>query len=167
MHRYKGSAYVVVIMLTAVLSIIGLGILSIAVSDYNMAVADNDLHDAYYIADGGATAAFYELRSYLRSIYEEVYLEALLNNDIPIDIYIEQHFYSNIPLSYTRKIDFSDGKDRYSNIKVVFTPSNKTYSIVSEGHVKNAISKINVLLVVNAALGDNTLLSIKSWKEVR
>ncbi|MDI3509151.1 MAG: hypothetical protein PWP48_1982 [Clostridiales bacterium] len=44
--QHKGSAYIVVLLLVSVLSVLALSIISIAMSDYNIAKSDDSSHDA-------------------------------------------------------------------------------------------------------------------------
>ncbi|MBZ4665945.1 PilX N-terminal domain-containing pilus assembly protein [Mahella sp.] len=166
MRQHKGSAYIIVLLLVLVLSVLALSIMSIAMSDYSIAKSDDSSHDAYYIADGGATAALYELKTQVKEVYERLKQEAETQVDLPAEQYIEQHFYDEIPTTYSMRIDFDNGKDRYSSIEVRFNGSDNTYTIQSRGYVRNAVSTVEVKAEV---ILDQTsvLIEVNEWKEVR
>ncbi|AEE96335.1 hypothetical protein [Mahella australiensis] len=166
MWQHKGSAYIVVLLLVSVLSVLALSIISIAMSDYSIAKSDDSSHDVYYIADGGATAALYEIKAQVKETYDRLKQEAETQEVLPVEQYIEQHFYDEILASYSMRIDFDDGEDRYSDVNVVFGNSDNTYTIQSRGHVKNAVSMVEVKAEV--ILGQTAVfVEVNEWKEVR
>ncbi|MDK2992746.1 MAG: hypothetical protein PWP48_1979 [Clostridiales bacterium] len=166
MPKHKGSAYIIVLLLVSVLSVLALSIISIAILDYSIAKSDDSSHDAYYIADGGATAALYEIKAQVKETYDRLKQEAENQGALPLEQYIEQHFYDEIPTTYSTRIDFDDGEDRYSDVDVVFGNSDNTYTIQSRGHVKNAVSMVEVkaeVILEQTAV----VVEVNEWKEVR
>jgi len=162
----KGSAYITVLMVALILSVLAVGIISAVMSDYKIAMADSHGSEAYYIADGGATAMVYELEERIKSEYEQVKAEAQAQQAIPVDEYISKHFYERLPLTYPpdgyRRIDFEDHAGCYSQASASFDSGTGIYTVLSKGYAGNASSAVKVQLKVNTVFPSSPALDIFS-----
>ena len=68
----KGSALVTVLMISIIITILGISLISVAASNFRLTVVDRDFQAVYYIAESGANIAVDKIRGKVDELSEQV-----------------------------------------------------------------------------------------------
>lgn len=184
MKGQRGSAYITVLMVVLIISVLSIGLLSAVMSDYRIAMADANAQEAYYVADGAATKLYFDISNRVRNIYTALKQEAdgewnknefwywLLGYDEGEwkNEYISQRLYDRIrnglsgypAYSDIPSFDSSDGKTRQAALKnpLNITDEGSTVKINMDvvGRTGNASATVHVSLGVNKVVSGDTQL---------
>ena len=146
----KGSALVTVLMISIIITILGISLISVAASNFRLTVVDRDFQAVYYIAESGANIAVDKIRGKVDELSEQVlshdaFFQSLNNyinneiNTVTLDQF-EESFGEQPVAEVTVTVD--DTK-RIERTEDDYTEEVNTYVITSIGRIGDRKRTVN------------------------
>jgi hypothetical protein len=125
----KGSTLVMLLLLLAVMSIVGIALMNTSVTENKHAILEHDYQQAYYIARAGAEATAFHL----------------INDPLPIDTLKSMLSDPNGNYNYKKETPFGGG---YFNVSLFNTDGKSNQKIIrSEGYYNGKTATVNIAII--------------------
>ncbi len=143
MNNHKGSSLIIVIMVLVVVSLIGMGLLSLTTTNFKLSASERDFQAVYYIAEAGINYKFDDIETQIMTIYN--------GTSTANDFFNQLESYFASPTSLN-SFDSAFGKNPKTNISVslseIVSAHERKYTVVSEGTIGNQSRAVETDMVV-------------------
>ncbi|MDL4841679.1 DUF7305 domain-containing protein [Aquibacillus rhizosphaerae] len=141
-NNEQGFTLVLVMMVLVVLSVLGLGLLAIAVGNTRLTAVERDYEATYYIAEAGATHRLSQVETLIASYYDQYSSQS--------DFYdaLERNMIGDSTLTDFESV-FGDAPEANVSIERLNDENPRTYKIISEGEIGKRSRTVERTFTVN------------------
>ncbi|OPJ56338.1 hypothetical protein [Alkalithermobacter paradoxus] len=159
MKRYKNSGYVMIsiVIIITILTILGMVMLSLSMSNYKMKRVSSDYNYAFYMAEGAIEAVYDKVYDLVNDALIEANKESSEDKyKVKFEGYIKENLYSYIENSMIKVIGYEYKDNIYIHLESTYT-KNKSIRVVGatyEINIPKYRKSENIQRIIN----------IRDWK---